>query len=117
MQLHFLKAKLHKVKVTETDIDYNGSVSIDEDFLKAAGIYEFEQVDIYNITNGNRFTTYAIKAEAGSKKIGINGAAAHLANIDDSVIICAYCSIDKSEIGSINPTVIKFDNNNNITND
>ncbi|MBL6785780.1 MAG: aspartate 1-decarboxylase [Rickettsiales bacterium] len=117
MQLHFLKAKLHNVKVTETDLHYNGSVSIDEDFLKASGIHEFEKVDIYNITNGSRFTTYTIKAEAGSKKIGINGAAAHLVNIGDAVIICAYCSIDKSEIESINPTVIKFDDKNNITND
>jgi aspartate 1-decarboxylase len=116
MQLHFLRAKLHKARVTETDLNYNGSVSIDEDLLKASGIHEFEKVDIYNITNGSRFTTYTIKAEAGSKKIGINGAAAHLVNIGDSVIICAYCSIDKSEIDSINPKVIQLDANNNIRN-
>ena len=116
MLLHFLKCKLHKATVTETDIDYNGSISIDEDLMKAADINEFEKVDIYNITNGNRFTTYVIKAPSGSKKIGINGAAAHLVNIDDRVIICAYCTINKNEIDSIKPTVIQLDQQNNILN-
>ena len=116
MQLHFLKSKLHKATVTETDLNYNGSISIDEDLMKMADINEYEKVDIYNITNGNRFTTYVIKAASGSKKIGINGAAAHLVNIDDMVIICAYCSINKNEIDPIKPTVIQLDKQNNLNN-
>ncbi len=92
-----LKSKIHRATVTECDIDYEGSISIDEDWLNIVEIREYEKVDVLNISNGNRFTTYAISADRGSKKIGINGAAARLAKIGDLVIILSYRNIDEKE--------------------
>jgi aspartate 1-decarboxylase len=116
MQLSFLKSKIHRAIVTETDIDYNGSISVDSDLLQAAQINEFERVEVYNITNGQRFATYAIKAEAGSGKIGINGAAAHLVGKGDLVIICCYCILDKTQLEGFNPRILLVDKDNKITN-
>ena len=82
-----LKSKIHRAVVTECDLNYEGSISVDETWLSLTEIREYEQVDVLNISNGNRFTTYAIKAEKGTKKIGINGAAARLATVGDLVII------------------------------
>ena len=117
MQLTLLKAKIHRAVITETDINYNGSVSIDKDLLKEAGIYENERVDIYNITNGVRFSTYAISAASGSKKIGINGAAARMVQKGDLVIICAYAAMDEMAAKNFKPKVILVDKQNNITNE
>ncbi|HAQ49995.1 MAG TPA: aspartate 1-decarboxylase, partial [Gammaproteobacteria bacterium] len=89
MQLTLLKAKLHRACVTHSELDYDGSCAIDNALLLAAGIFEYEQIAIYNITNGERFITYAIRAEAGSKIISVNGAAAHKASPGDRLIICA----------------------------
>ena len=83
MQLNILKCKLHQACVTHAELDYDGSCAIDKRLLDLAGIQEFEQIDIYNITNGERFTTYAILAEAGSGIISVNGAAAHKARVGD----------------------------------
>ena len=91
-----LKSKIHRAIVTECDLNYEGSISVDEGWLDMVDIREYEQVDVLNITNGNRFTTYAIKAKRGSKIIGINGAAARLANINDLVIILSYKFIDEA---------------------
>ncbi len=90
MMLTLLKAKIHRATVTQCDLDYEGSVSIDATLMKKAGIVDYERVDVLDITNGARFTTYAIPARAGSGIIGINGAAAHLAHVGDLVIIVAY---------------------------
>ncbi|MBT5828355.1 MAG: aspartate 1-decarboxylase [Alphaproteobacteria bacterium] len=114
MNLTLLKCKLHRAKVTETDLEYNGSISIDQNLLDEAGILDNERVEIYNITNGSRFATYAIPAERGSKKIGINGAAAHLTNKDDLVIICAYAQMSEKEARDFKPKVILLDKNNDI---
>lgn len=114
MNLTLLKCKLHRAKVTETDLEYNGSISIDQNLLGEAGILDNERVEIYNITNGSRFATYAIPAEGGSKKIGINGAAAHLTNKDDLVIICAYAQMSEKEARDFKPKVILLDKNNDI---
>ena len=114
MQLTLLKCKIHRATVTETDLEYNGSISIDQDLLDEAGILNHERVEIYNITNGQRFATYAIPAERGSKKIGINGAAAHLTNIGDLVIICAYVSMAEKEARDFEPKVILVDDDNNV---
>jgi aspartate 1-decarboxylase len=117
MILTFLKTKIHRATVTQTDIDYNGSISIDKNLMEAAGIYEYERVEVYNINNGQRFNTYAIEAPAGSKMIGINGAAARLVQKNDLVIICAYAMIDEKELKEKKePTVILVDKNNDITN-
>lgn len=112
MQLNLLKCKLHRATVTEADINYEGSVSIDTDLLEAVGILENEQVDIYDITNGERITTYAIPAPRGSGTIGINGAAARKVKTGDLVIICAYAGMDENEAKNHQPKVILLDDDN-----
>ena len=98
MQLTVLKCKLHRACVTHSELDYEGSCAIDSDLMARAGIREYEQIQIYNIANGERFTTYAIRAEAGSRTISVNGAAAHKATPGDRVIICAYAGLDEAEL-------------------
>ncbi len=114
MRMTMLKAKLHRPIVTHSELDYEGSCAIDGDFLDASGIREYEQIQIYNITNGERFTTYAIRAENGSGVISINGAAAHKANPGDRVIICAFADYEEAELRNYKPTLIYFDNDNTI---
>ncbi len=119
MHLTLLKTKIHRATVTHAELDYEGSCAIDDDLLQASGIREFEQIQIYNITNGERFVTYAIRAEAGSGVISVNGAAAHKANPGDLVIICAYASMSEAEADQFKPKLIYVDGNNRIhhTND
>ena len=97
MYITVLKSKLHRVKVSSTNIDYDGSCGIDKDWMDALDIKEYEQVHIYNISNGKRFVTYAFSEEAGSKKISINGAAAHKANSGDLLIVCTYMMGSKDD--------------------
>ena len=106
MQIEVLKSKIHRVTVTEADLDYIGSITIDEALMEAANIIENEKVDIYNITNGERFSTYAIKGERGSGIIGINGAAAHKAPQGSLLIIASYAIMDFEEAKNWHPTVI-----------
>ena len=114
MYLNFLKCKIHRASVTEANLDYEGSVAIDVELMEAAGILPFEQVDIYNINNGERFTTYAIEAPKGSKTIGIQGAAAHKATVGDLVIICSYCQLSKDEVADHKPKLVLVDEVNDI---
>ncbi len=106
MLLTMLKAKIHRATVTETNLDYEGSITIDTDLLHQSGILPFEQVDVLNINNGARFTTYVIEGAAGSGVIGINGAGARLAQPNDKVIICAYCQFDDAQAKSHSPKVV-----------
>ncbi|MDO4217850.1 MAG: aspartate 1-decarboxylase [Bacteroidales bacterium] len=106
MFIEVLKSKIHRVTITEGNLNYIGSITIDEALMEAAGMIENERVDIYNITNGERFSTYAIKGERGSGVIGLNGAAAHKAAVGDLVIIASYCSMDFEEAKRWHPTVI-----------
>jgi len=106
MQCTMLKAKLHQARVTHAELEYEGSCAIDGNLLDMSGILEFEQIQIYNIENGKRFTTYAIRAEEGSGIISVNGAAAHRAEPGDRVIICAYANYDTSELASYKPRLI-----------
>lgn len=115
MQLTVLKAKLHKASVTHSELEYEGSCAIDANLLDKAGIHEYEQIQIYNITNGERFITYAIRAEKNSRVISVNGAAAHKAKPGDRVIICSYGSIEEKEISTYKPTLVYLDKDNNIT--
>jgi len=110
-----LKAKLHRACVTHSELDYEGSCAIDGDLLDFSGIREYEQIQIYNLSNGERFTTYAIRAEAGSKIISVNGAAAHKAAVGDRVIICAYCAYTEQELINYKPSLVYLDENNTIT--
>lgn len=114
MQLTVLKAKLHQASVTHAELDYEGSCAIDGNLLNKAGIHEYEQIQIYNITNGERFTTYAIRAENNSRIISVNGAAAHKANPGDRVIICSFARIEEKEIQDYKPTLVYLDQDNNI---
>jgi aspartate 1-decarboxylase len=112
MLLTLLKAKLHRATVTQADLDYEGSISIDRDLLELAGILPHEQVDVLNITNGSRFTTYAIEAPRGSKVVGVNGAAARLVQPNDKVIVVAYCQMPAEEARNYSPTVVLLDDAN-----
>ena len=116
MILTMLKAKLHRATVTQCDLNYVGSISIDRDLLRASGILPNEQVDVLNITNGERLTTYAIEAEAGSGIIGINGAAAHKANVGDLVIVVAYAQMSPEEAERWEPTVLQIGEDNRVLN-
>jgi aspartate 1-decarboxylase len=116
MQLTLLKAKLHRACVTHSELEYEGSCAIDGKLLEAAGIREYEQIQIYNVANGNRFTTYAIRAEDGSNIISVNGAAAHKASPGDRIIICAYVSLDEKEVEAHKPTLVYLDEHNDIIN-
>ena len=110
MQLTMLKAKIHRARVTQCDMNYEGSISIDRNWLDEVGILPNEQVDVLNINTGARFTTYAISADRGSKTIGINGAAARLAQPDDLVIILAYAQMDEAAARAHNPMVFLAEN-------
>ena len=114
MQLTLLKCKLHRACVTHAELDYEGSCAIDRDLLERAGILPYEQIQIYNLANGERFTTYAIEAERGSRVISINGAAAHKAAPGDRVIICAYAALDEAEVAVFKPSLVYLDEHNQV---
>ena len=114
MQRIMLKAKLHRVHVTHSELDYEGSCAIDDDLLDAADIREYQQIDIYNITNGERITTYAIRAQRGSGVISVNGAAAHKANPGDILIIASYAIYSELELQKYHPQLVYVDEHNRI---
>jgi aspartate 1-decarboxylase len=114
MQTTMLKAKLHRATVTRSELGYEGSCAIDSNFLELSGIREYEQIQIYNINNGARFTTYAIRAEAGSGIFSVNGAAARLACPGDLIIVCAYASYDQQELENYKPTLVYFNEKNEV---
>jgi len=115
MQLTLLKSKLHRVTTTHAELDYEGSCGIDGVLLDAAGIREYEQIQIYNIRNGERFTTYAIRAEKKSGIISVNGAAAHKAQPGDLLIIATYANMSEQEAEKFDPTLVYFNEQNQIT--
>jgi aspartate 1-decarboxylase len=114
MQRIMLKAKLHRVHVTHAELHYEGSCAIDDDLLDAADIREYQQIDIYNITNGERFTTYAIRAQRGSGIISVNGAAAHKAKPGDLLIIASYGMYSELELQKFHPQLVYVDEHNRI---
>lgn len=114
MQRIMLKAKLHRVRVTHSELHYEGSCAIDDDLLDAADIREYQQIDIYNVTNGERFTTYAIRAERGSRIISVNGAAAHKADPGDILIIATYAMYSELELQKFQPRLVYVDEHNDI---
>jgi aspartate 1-decarboxylase len=115
MQVILLKAKLHRARVSHAELEYEGSCAIDGQLLDAAGMLDYEQIQIYNVTNGERFTTYAMRAEAGSGIISINGAAAHRAKPGDVIIICAYCQLNAAEAINHKPRLIYLNEHNKVT--
>ena len=115
MLLTLLKAKIHRASVTHAELHYEGSCAIDSRLLELSGIRENEQVHIFNVNNGHRFITYAIRAEAGSGIISVNGAAAHRAQPGDLVIIRAYGQMDEAEAVQYKPTLVYVDRENRLT--
>jgi aspartate 1-decarboxylase len=107
-----LHAKLHRVTVTMADLHYEGSCGIDEVLLEAAGIREFQYIEIYNINNGERFNTYAIRSARGSGEISLNGAAARKAMVGDLLIIAAYASYGEEELSTYRPQIVLVDEHN-----
>ncbi|MBS3916363.1 MAG: aspartate 1-decarboxylase [Sulfuritalea sp.] len=116
MQRMMLKSKLHRVTVTHAELHYEGSCAIDQDLLDAADIREYQQIDIYNVNNGERFTTYAISAERGSGIISVNGAAARKAAPGDCLIIATYAMYDEAELAKFEPDLIYVDSRNRMMN-
>ena len=114
MQIEVLKSKIHKATITEADLNYIGSIAIDEDLIEAANLIENEKVHIYNITNGERLETYVIRGKRGSGIISINGAAARKAALGDKVIIISYATMDFEQAKSFKPTILFPDDNNNL---
>jgi aspartate 1-decarboxylase len=112
MQLTLLKGKIHRAAVTQCDLNYEGSISVDANLMERSGILAHEQVDVLNVNNGQRFTTYVIAAPAGSGTIGVNGAAARLAQKGDLVIIVAYARVEEQEARSFQPRVVMVDASN-----
>jgi len=115
MHLTLLKAKLHQARVTLSELEYEGSCAIDGVLLDAAGICEYEQIQIYNLANGNRFTTYAIRGEEGSGMVSVNGAAAYKAQPGDRIIICSYAQLEHKEAAGFKPKLVYLNENNQIT--
>lgn len=114
MQRPFLRAKIHRARVSRCDVDYVGSITLDRDLLDAADLLPLEQVDVYNITTGARFTTYCIAGERGSGEVGINGAAAHLARPGDLVIVAAYCHLDREDLPHHRARVVLLGDGNRV---
>ena len=114
MHITLLKSKLHRATVTHSELGYEGSCAIDSDILDLANIHEYEQIQIYNVNNGARFTTYAIRAEAGSKTFSVNGAAARLACAGDLIIVCTYAQFSNEEAQNHHPVLVYFDNKNQV---
>ncbi len=109
-----LKSKIHRATVTDANLDYEGSIALDPVLMKEADLIEFEKVHVLDVTNGNRLETYVIKGKENSGEVCINGAAAHLININDLVIIASYCSLNEEELISFKPTIILVDEKNQI---
>ena len=114
MQRTMLKSKLHRVHVTNSELHYEGSCAIDENLLEAANISEYEQIHLYNVTNGERFSTYAILAKRGSGIISVNGAAAHKAAPGDIIIIASYATYNELELQKFSPQLVYVDEKNHI---
>ncbi|MAR30212.1 MAG: aspartate 1-decarboxylase [Candidatus Marinimicrobia bacterium] len=114
MILNLLKSKIHRATVTEADLHYIGSITIDEDLMEAAKLHEYEKVHVLNITNGNRLSTYVIKGTRGSGCIKINGAAAHHVNVNDLIIIVSYCQINSDQVKNHEPSIVHVNSNNEI---
>lgn len=115
MLVNMLKSKIHRATVVQSELDYVGSITIDEKLMEASGIYEYEKVQIADVNNGNRFETYVIAGEPGSGMICLNGAAAHMVEIGDKIIIMSYAMMEESEIKDNKPKVVFVDDDNQIS--
>ena len=115
MQIHALKGKIHRATVVQAELDYVGSITVDEELMEACGIYEYEKVQIVDVNNGSRFETYVISGERGSGMICLNGAAARMVSVGDKIIIMAYALMTPQELQENPPKVVFVDDMNKIT--
>ena len=115
MQIEILKSKIHRATVTQANLNYMGSITIDENLMEAARLIEFERVHVYNINNGERFDTYVICGDRGSGTIGLNGAAARKVAVGDLIIIVSYASADIAEASAFKPVILFPDQNNQLS--
>ena len=116
MKINMLKSKIHRATVTDANLDYIGSITLDGNLMKSAGLYEYEKVHVLNVSNGNRLETYVIKGVPGSGEVCINGAAAHLVSRGDLVIVASYCSLSRDEAREFKPMIVLVDEKNKIQN-
>jgi len=114
MKRIMLKAKIHHARVTETNLDYEGSLALDEELMRAADMLPYEKVHVYNVSNGERFSTYLIKGEKGSGKVGVFGAAAHRARVGDTLIVVSYVILDEEETDFFMPKILLLGADNKI---
>jgi len=110
----FLRSKIHRATVTLVDIEYEGSLSLDENLMKAAGLAPFERVEVYNVTNGERFSTYVVRGEPGSGGVGVLGAAGHKVQVGDKIIIASYVYLEDDEVGYFVPKIVILEDGNKI---
>ncbi len=114
MLREFLKAKIHRATITRANLDYSGSLTIDEDIMDLAGIKEYEKIQVYNVNNGERLETYAIKGPRGSKAFELNGAAARKGMVGDKIIITSFCLLNENEYENHKPILVIMDNENEV---
>jgi len=117
MERIMLKSKIHDARVTDKNINYQGSITLDKNLVKKAGLFPFEQVHVYNISNGERFITYVIQEEKNSGVVCLNGAAAHKVNIGDRLIVASYALMSDEEADSYNPKILILDKKNQVIKD
>jgi aspartate 1-decarboxylase len=110
----FLRSKIHRAAVTHVDIGYEGSLSLDDDLLAAAGLRPYERIEVWDVTNGKRFTTYLISGEKGARQVGVYGAAAHKVSVGDVIIIAAYGYMDEIEMEHFTPRIVLMGEGNRI---
>ncbi len=110
----FLRSKIHRATVTRVDIDYEGSLSLDEDLMTAAGLWPFERIEVWNVSNGERFSTYVIRGERGSRQVGVYGAAGRKVTVGDTIIIAAYAYLEDGEVEFFTPKIVLVDKGNRI---
>ena len=115
MKIELLKSKIHRATVTDANLDYIGSITLDETLMNAAGLHEYEKVHVLDVSNGSRLETYVIKGAVDSGEVCINGAAAHLVNRGDLVIIVSYCSLDVAHLDGFSPSIIHVNKDNKIS--
>jgi aspartate 1-decarboxylase len=114
MTREMLRAKVHRITVTDKDVEYEGSLALDGTLMRAAGMLPYERIDVYDVDNGNRFSTYLIEAPAGSGSCSVNGAAARLVEVGHKLILAAYAALDESELGDHRPKVVLIGEGNRV---
>jgi aspartate 1-decarboxylase len=110
----FLRSKIHRATVTHVDVEYEGSLSLDENLMKAAGLAPYERIDVWNVSNGERFSTYIIQGKKGSRQVGVYGAAGRKVRVGDTIIIAAYAHLEDSEVEFFTPKIVVLEAGNRI---